>query len=95
STKQEGQSHGFTTPSSSKTAASAEYTAWTTTDTRLRLSVSSIPKDLHMDDDMALDAQVHWYDDEDIENDHIPKNQSINIAMSPVYASSEFSGGGV
>nr|GFB87357.1 hypothetical protein [Tanacetum cinerariifolium] len=36
STNQEGQSKGSTGPSSSKTAASAEYQAWTTTDTRLR-----------------------------------------------------------
>nr|GEV28528.1 retrovirus-related Pol polyprotein from transposon TNT 1-94 [Tanacetum cinerariifolium] len=55
SINQEGQSHGFTAPSSSKTAASAEYTAWTTSDTRFKPSVSSIPKDLHMDDDLALD----------------------------------------
>nr|GEW96732.1 hypothetical protein [Tanacetum cinerariifolium] len=47
--------------------------AWTTTDTRLRPSVSSIPKYLHMDDDMASDAQVHLFDDEDIENAYIPK----------------------
>nr|GEY13843.1 E-beta-farnesene synthase [Tanacetum cinerariifolium] len=40
STNQEGQSHGFTAPSSSKTAASAEYKAWTMTDTRLRPSTS-------------------------------------------------------
>nr|GEW31260.1 retrovirus-related Pol polyprotein from transposon TNT 1-94 [Tanacetum cinerariifolium] len=57
STNQEDQSHGSTVPSSSKTAASAEYTAWTTTDTRLMSSVSSIPKDPHMDDDMAPDEQ--------------------------------------
>nr|GEU34287.1 hypothetical protein [Tanacetum cinerariifolium] len=76
STNQEGQSHGSTAPSSSKIAASAEYKAWTTTDTRLRLSVSLTPKDLHMDDDdMAPDAQVHSSDDEDIENAHIPKYQ--------------------
>nr|GEV83006.1 hypothetical protein [Tanacetum cinerariifolium] len=73
STNQEGQSHGSIASSSSKTAASAEYKAWTTTDTRLRLSISSTPEDLHMDDDMALDAQVHSYDDEDIRNAHIPK----------------------
>ncbi|GKE97663.1 hypothetical protein Tco_0021014, partial [Tanacetum coccineum] len=60
-------------PSSSKTAASAEYTAWTTTDTRLKPSVSSIPEDLHMDADSALDEHVHSSDDEDIRNDHIPK----------------------
>nr|GEV40972.1 hypothetical protein [Tanacetum cinerariifolium] len=73
STNQEGQSHGSTAPSSSNTAASAEYTAWTTTNTRLRPSVSLIPKDLHMDDDMAPDAQVHSSDDEDIRNTYIPK----------------------
>nr|GEU61924.1 hypothetical protein [Tanacetum cinerariifolium] len=56
STNQEGQSHGSTAPSSSKTAASAKYIAWTTIDTRLRPSVLSIPEDLHMDDDMAPDA---------------------------------------
>nr|GEU69030.1 hypothetical protein [Tanacetum cinerariifolium] len=57
STNQEGQSHGSIIPSSSKTAASAEYTAWTTADTRLKPSVSSILEDLHMDNDMAPDAQ--------------------------------------
>nr|GEU99861.1 putative reverse transcriptase domain-containing protein [Tanacetum cinerariifolium] len=36
STNQEGQSHGSTILSSSKTAASAEYKAWKTNDTRLR-----------------------------------------------------------
>nr|GEV16423.1 histone deacetylase 14 [Tanacetum cinerariifolium] len=73
STNQEGQSHGSTAPSSSKIAASAEYNAWTTTDTRLRLSVSSTPDDLQMDDDMAPDVQAQSSDDEDIENAHIPK----------------------
>nr|GFB51624.1 hypothetical protein [Tanacetum cinerariifolium] len=73
STNQEGQSHGSTAPSSSKTAALAEYKAWITTDIRLRLSVSSTPEDLQMDDDMAPDAQVHSSDDEDIGNAHIPK----------------------
>nr|GEX40314.1 uncharacterized mitochondrial protein AtMg00810-like [Tanacetum cinerariifolium] len=61
--------------SSSKTAASAEYKAWTTIDIRLRLSVSSTPEDLQMDDDMALDAQAPSSNDEDIENAHIPKYQ--------------------
>nr|GFA89834.1 hypothetical protein [Tanacetum cinerariifolium] len=56
STNQEGQSHVFTAPSSLKTATSAEYIAWTATNTRPRPSVSSIPKDLHMDNDMAPDA---------------------------------------
>nr|GEX13731.1 retrovirus-related Pol polyprotein from transposon TNT 1-94 [Tanacetum cinerariifolium] len=67
-----GQSHRSTAPSSSKTAASAEYKAWTTTDTRIRPSASSTPEDLHMDNDMAPDAQALSSDDEDIENAHIP-----------------------
>nr|GEW03826.1 hypothetical protein [Tanacetum cinerariifolium] len=61
--------------SSLKTAASAEYKAWTKTDTRLKLSVSSTPKDLQMDDDMAPDAQAHSSDDEDIRNAHISNYQ--------------------
>nr|GEV90338.1 hypothetical protein [Tanacetum cinerariifolium] len=73
STNQEGQSHGSTAPSSSKTAGSAEYKAWITSDIRLRLFVSLTPEDLHMDDDMAPDAQVHSSNDEDIRNAHIPK----------------------
>nr|GEZ62392.1 hypothetical protein [Tanacetum cinerariifolium] len=73
STNQEGQSHGSIAPSSSKTTALAEYKAWTTTDTRLVPFVSSIHEDLHIDDDMALDAQAHSSDDKDIGNAHIPK----------------------
>nr|GEV91570.1 hypothetical protein [Tanacetum cinerariifolium] len=57
STSQSDQSKSTYAPSSSKTTASAEYTAWTTTDTRLKTYVSSIPEDLHMDDDMAPDEQ--------------------------------------
>nr|GEX83915.1 histone deacetylase 14 [Tanacetum cinerariifolium] len=87
STNQEGQSHDSTTSSSSKTAASAEYKAWTTTDTRLRSSVSSNPEDLHMDDDMAPDAQVHSSDDEDIRNAHIPKNNWAS-ALASTYSPS-------
>nr|GEX41247.1 putative reverse transcriptase domain-containing protein [Tanacetum cinerariifolium] len=81
--QQEGQLHGSTAPSSSKTTALAEYTAWTTTDTRLGSSVSSIPEDLHMDDDMALDAQVHPSDDEDIENAYIPKSIPLSDLHVP------------
>ncbi|GJR91299.1 hypothetical protein Tco_0215310 [Tanacetum coccineum] len=73
STNQSDQSKSTTAPSSSKTVTSAEYMAWTTTDTRLKLSVSSIPEDLHMDADSAPDEQVHSSDDEDIGNAHIPK----------------------
>nr|GEX85414.1 putative ribonuclease H-like domain-containing protein [Tanacetum cinerariifolium] len=84
STNQEGQSHGSTTPSSSKTAALAEYKAWTTTDTRLRQSVSSTPKDIQIDDDMSPDAQAHSSDDEDIENAHIPKASALPSTYSPL-----------
>nr|GEU88704.1 retrovirus-related Pol polyprotein from transposon TNT 1-94 [Tanacetum cinerariifolium] len=81
STNQEGQSKGSATPSSSKTAASAEYQSWTTTNTRLRPSVSLTPADLQMDDDMAPDAQAQSSDDEDIRNAHIPKvNLRHNIS---------------
>ncbi|GJS39268.1 hypothetical protein Tco_0564311 [Tanacetum coccineum] len=72
STNQSDQSTSTTALSSSKIDASAEYTAWTTTDTRLKPSVSSIPEDLHMDNDMAPDKQVYSSGDEDIRHDHIP-----------------------
>nr|GEV65507.1 hypothetical protein [Tanacetum cinerariifolium] len=75
SNSQSDQSKSTAAPSSSKTAASAKYTAWMTTDTRLGPSVSSIPEDLHMDDDTAPDEQVHSSDDEDIRNAHILKYQ--------------------
>nr|GEU59574.1 retrovirus-related Pol polyprotein from transposon TNT 1-94 [Tanacetum cinerariifolium] len=73
STSQSDQSKSTAAPSSSKTTTSAEYTAWTTIDTRLKLSVSLILEALHMDDDSALDEQEHSFDDEDIKNDHILK----------------------
>ncbi|GKD75832.1 hypothetical protein Tco_1334114 [Tanacetum coccineum] len=73
STNQRSQSTSPTALSSSKTVTSAEYTAWMTIDIRLRLSVSSTHNDLNMDDDSVPDEQVHSSDDEDIENDHIPK----------------------
>ncbi|GJY70417.1 hypothetical protein Tco_0474120 [Tanacetum coccineum] len=73
STNQSDQSKITAAPNSSKTAASAEYTAWTTIDTRLKPSISSIPEDLHMEDDTGPDEQVHSSDDEDIRKDYIPK----------------------
>ncbi|GJV39080.1 retrovirus-related pol polyprotein from transposon TNT 1-94, partial [Tanacetum coccineum] len=57
STNQSDQSKTTAAPSSSKTAASAEYTAWTTIDTRLKPSVSLIHEDLHMNDDSTPDEQ--------------------------------------
>nr|GEU35084.1 retrovirus-related Pol polyprotein from transposon TNT 1-94 [Tanacetum cinerariifolium] len=73
STNQEGPSNGSAAPSSSKTAASAEYQAWTITDIRLRPSISLAPADLQMDEDMAPDEQAQSSDDEDIGSAHIPK----------------------
>nr|GEU52127.1 E-beta-farnesene synthase [Tanacetum cinerariifolium] len=83
STNQEGQSKGSAAPSSSKTAASAEYQAWTTTDTRLMPSLSLTLTDLQMDDDMALDAQAQSFDDEDIRNGYIPKASALTSTYSP------------
>ncbi|GJY75777.1 hypothetical protein Tco_0480893, partial [Tanacetum coccineum] len=79
STNQRDQSTGTDAPSSSKTAASAEYMAWMTTDTRLKPFVLSIPKELHMDDDMTHDEQVQSSGDEDIGHDHIP---TVNLRQN-------------
>nr|GEW77446.1 monodehydroascorbate reductase [Tanacetum cinerariifolium] len=81
STNQEGQSKGFAALSSSKTAASAEYQAWTTPDIRLRPSISLTLTDLQMDEDMAPDEQAQSSDDEDIGNAHIPKTGDIAMFM--------------
>nr|GEV18376.1 hypothetical protein [Tanacetum cinerariifolium] len=83
STSQSDQSKSTAASSSSKTVAPAKYTAWTTTDTRLKPSVLSIPEDLHMDDDMTPDKQVQSSDDEDIENAHIPKASALVSTYTP------------
>nr|GEZ53179.1 monodehydroascorbate reductase [Tanacetum cinerariifolium] len=83
STNQEGQSKGSTAPSSSKTAASAEHQAWTTTDIRLRSSISLTPADLQIDEDMAPDEQAQSSDDEDIRSAHIPKASALVSNSSP------------
>nr|GEY16866.1 integrase, catalytic region, zinc finger, CCHC-type, peptidase aspartic, catalytic [Tanacetum cinerariifolium] len=72
STYQESPSKGSAAPSPSKTAASAEHQAWTTTDIRLRPSISLTPVDLEMDEDMAPDEQAQSSNDEDIGSTHIP-----------------------
>ncbi|GKE81005.1 hypothetical protein Tco_1551005, partial [Tanacetum coccineum] len=79
SNNQGGQSTSTATPSSSKTAALAEYTAWTTSDTRIKPSVSPIPEELHMDDDTTVDEQAYSSSGEDIGRDHIP---TINLRQS-------------
>nr|GEY59030.1 hypothetical protein [Tanacetum cinerariifolium] len=58
STSQESPSKGSAAPSPSKTASLAKYQAWTTTDVRLRPSISLTPVDLEMDEDMGLDEQA-------------------------------------
>nr|GEU69315.1 hypothetical protein [Tanacetum cinerariifolium] len=58
---------------SSQIAASTKYQALTTTDIRLRPSISLTPADLQMDEDMAPDEQAQSLDDEDIRSAHIPK----------------------
>nr|GEV51591.1 hypothetical protein [Tanacetum cinerariifolium] len=63
---------GSAASSSSKIAASAEYQAWTTTDIRLRPSISLTPADLEMDEDTAPDEQAQSSDDEDIGKAHVP-----------------------
>nr|GEU45168.1 hypothetical protein [Tanacetum cinerariifolium] len=83
STNQESQSKGSAAPSSSKTAASAEYQAWTMTDIRLRPSISLTPADLEIDEDMAPDEQTQSLDDEDIESAHIPKASALASNYSP------------
>nr|GFA69245.1 hypothetical protein [Tanacetum cinerariifolium] len=83
STSQSDQSKTTAALSSLKTAALAKYTAWTTTNTRLRPSVSLIPEDLHINDDMAPDEQVHLSDDEDIRNAHIPKASALASTYRP------------
>ncbi|GJT76561.1 E-beta-farnesene synthase [Tanacetum coccineum] len=61
----------------------AEYTAWKTTDTRLKPFVLSIPEDLHMDDDTTHDEQVQSSGDEYIGHDHIPTSiPSFDLPVS-------------
>ncbi|GKF04733.1 hypothetical protein Tco_0035401 [Tanacetum coccineum] len=74
-----GQSISTAAPSSSNTAASAEYTAWTMTDTRLKPSVLPIPEELHMDDNMTAGEQEYSSSGEDVGRDHIP---IVNLRQS-------------
>ncbi|GKD05786.1 hypothetical protein Tco_1180760 [Tanacetum coccineum] len=65
SNTQGGQSTCTDAPSSSKTAVSTEYTTWTMTDTRIKPSISPIPKELHMGDDTTADEQAYSSSGED------------------------------
>nr|GEY29992.1 hypothetical protein [Tanacetum cinerariifolium] len=89
STNQESPSKGSAAPSTSKTAASVEYQAWTMmTDIRLRPSISLTPADLEMDEDMAPDEQAQSSNDEDIRNTRSAfvcnnaRNASCNAKMN-------------
>ncbi|GKA92678.1 hypothetical protein Tco_0814603 [Tanacetum coccineum] len=64
--------------SSSKTAASAEYSAWTMTDTRIKPSITTITDDLYMDDETTADEQAYYSGDE-VGRDHIP---TVNLRQS-------------
>ncbi|GKA73434.1 hypothetical protein Tco_0779736 [Tanacetum coccineum] len=78
STHQGGQSTSTAAPSSSKTSASTEYSAWTTTDTRIKPSVTTIPDDLFMNDETTADEQAISNDDE-VGRDHIP---TVNLRQN-------------
>ncbi|GKB19075.1 hypothetical protein Tco_0852998, partial [Tanacetum coccineum] len=78
STHQGGQSISTAALSSLKTAASAEYSAWTMTDTRIKLSITTIPNDLYMDDETTADEQA-YYSGEEVGHDHIP---IVNLRQS-------------
>ncbi|GJX28918.1 hypothetical protein Tco_0236997 [Tanacetum coccineum] len=78
STHQGDQSTSTAAPSSSKTAASVEYSAWTTTDTRVKPLITTIPDDLYMDDETTADEQAYSSGDE-VGRDHIP---IVNLRQS-------------
>ncbi|GKB00699.1 hypothetical protein Tco_0828692 [Tanacetum coccineum] len=68
-------------PSSSKMAASAEYTAWMMNDTRLKPFALRIPEELHMDNDTTIDEQAYSSSGEDVGRDHIPTvNLRYNVS---------------
>ncbi|GKB12855.1 hypothetical protein Tco_0846778 [Tanacetum coccineum] len=58
--------------------ASAEYSTWTTTDTRVKPSITTIPDDLYMDDETTADEQAYSSGDE-VGRDHIP---TVNLRQS-------------
>ncbi|GKF67778.1 hypothetical protein Tco_0197457, partial [Tanacetum coccineum] len=90
STSGSAQQKGSKASSSSKTAASAsQYMAWTTFDTRYESAGVSGAQELSLTDslianDSILDKQVHLSDDEDSENDHLPKADSRKDWWKPL-----------
>ncbi|GJT74611.1 monodehydroascorbate reductase [Tanacetum coccineum] len=73
------QSHSSAAPSSSKTTASIEYTAWTTTTSRLTSAASSVPEDILMHEQSDSETQDMGSDDEDSGSRHIPKTGDIGV----------------
>ncbi|GJS01622.1 hypothetical protein Tco_0318130 [Tanacetum coccineum] len=78
STHQGVQSTSTAAPSSSKIATSAEYSAWTMTDTRIKPLITTIPDDLYMDDETTADEQA-YSSGEEVGRDHIP---TVNLRQS-------------
>ncbi|GJT68291.1 hypothetical protein Tco_1019771 [Tanacetum coccineum] len=67
------QSQSSAALGSSKTTASTEYTAWTTTTARLKPATSSVPEDVLMHEESDFEAQDMGSGDEDSGSRHIPK----------------------
>ncbi|GJT89322.1 hypothetical protein Tco_1071039 [Tanacetum coccineum] len=79
SNTQVSQSTGTDALGFSKTATSAEYTAWTMTDTIIKPSISPILEELHMGDDSTADEQAYSSSGEDVRRDRIPM---VNLRQS-------------
>nr|GEV53472.1 hypothetical protein [Tanacetum cinerariifolium] len=75
------QSTSTAAPSSSKTAATTQFAAWTTTDVRSKPVVAIIPEDLHMDEDMTEDDQACSSSDEDIVVSYIHIEEEEKMEM--------------
>ncbi|GJS62102.1 hypothetical protein Tco_0656886 [Tanacetum coccineum] len=89
-TSRSAQQQGSQAPSSSKTAASASQSmAWMTSDTQyesadIRRAQELSLTDYLMQDDSIPEEQVLLSDDEDSENDHIPKANLQNDWWKPL-----------
>ncbi|GKD48852.1 hypothetical protein Tco_1277828, partial [Tanacetum coccineum] len=80
SNTQGGQSTSTDAPSSLKTAALAEYMAWTMTDTKIKWSISLIPEETsYVLNDTTADEQAYSSSGEDVGRDHIP---TVNLRQS-------------
>ncbi|GJV40501.1 hypothetical protein Tco_1418941 [Tanacetum coccineum] len=67
------KSQSSAAPGSSKITTSIEYTAWTTTTSRLKPAASSVPEDVLMHEESDFEAQDMGSDDEHSGSRHIPK----------------------